>query len=70
MVGIKQHVIYTTYYQKKCGGTDDNNNLIILCPNCHRMVHNHSNEITKEMLLDNSLDKVFKQIKEAYHSSN
>lgn len=55
---------------KKCGGTDDNNNLIILCPNCHRMVHNHSNEITKEMLLDNSLDKVFKQIKGAYHSSN
>lgn len=55
---------------KKYGGTDDNSNLVILCPNCHRMVHNHSNEITKEMLLGNSLDKVFKQIKEVYHSSN
>lgn len=55
---------------RKSGGTDDNSNLVILCPNCHRMVHNHSDEITKEMLLNNSLDKIIEQIKEAYHPCN
>ena len=26
---------------KKEGGTNDNSNLIVLCPNCHRKVHDH-----------------------------
>ena len=52
---------------KKEGGTNDNENLIMLCPNCHRIVHT-TNKYTREYLQSLSIDKVFVNWKEFYHT--
>lgn len=43
-------------------------NLVILCPNCHRLCHNH--KISKEELYNLSIDKTFKNWRDYYHPSN
>lgn len=43
-------------------------NLVILCPNCHRLCHNH--KIDKKELQKISMDKTFSNWFEFYHPSN
>lgn len=44
---------------KSKGGKDLNSNFIIVCPNCHRIIH-HSNNFSEEFLLEKSVENTFK----------
>lgn len=54
---------------KSQGGTNEHNNLIIVCPNCHRIIHT-TNKYTIEYLKERSIENKFKDWKEFYHPSN
>lgn len=54
---------------KSKGGTNDHNNLIIVCPNCHRIIHT-SNKYSKEFLQEHSMEKDFYNWRDFYHPSN
>lgn len=54
---------------KKNGGSNANDNLIIVCPNCHRIIHT-TDKYSTEFLKDFSVDKTFKNWKDFYHKSN
>lgn len=53
---------------KKNGGTDDNSNLIVVCPNCHRKIHDHKltvpNDVNIEVLFKNWTDYYFVDLDE------
>lgn len=55
--------------ERKNGGNDDVSNLIIVCPNCHRVIHNNK-KYTIEELQKLSIDKHFKDWEKFYHPSN
>lgn len=38
---------------RKAGGTDDNFNLVIVCPNCHRKIHNNKLCVLPEVNIEN-----------------
>lgn len=52
--------------QKKHGGSDDMDNLILVCPNCHRIIHTKG-KYTQEDLQQHSLDKTLSNWKEYYN---
>ena len=54
---------------KKEGGTNDNDNLIIVCPNCHRVIHT-TNKYSRDFLQKYSIEKVFDDWKKYYHPIN
>ena len=69
VVGINQPVIYIILYPKSQGGTNTSDNLIIVCPNCHRVIHaNKKYDI--EYLQSLSIDKTFANWKDFYHTKN
>ena len=55
--------------ERKNGGTDILSNLIIVCPNCHRVIHT-TDKYTPEYLRSLTIDKTFPNWKEFYHPSN
>lgn len=55
--------------KKSDGGTNEHNNLIIVCPNCHRIIHT-TNKYSIEFLQSLSMEKQFINWKEYYHPSN
>lgn len=55
---------------RKEGGNNDNSNLVFVCPNCHRMIHSHCKEITREMLFEKSIQTMIDDIKKSYHPIN
>ena len=55
--------------EKKNGGTDNIDNLIIVCPNCHRVIHSNK-KYSIEFLNSLSIEKTFKNWKDFYHPSN
>lgn len=55
--------------ERKNGGNDEINNLIIVCPNCHRIIHNNKT-YSIEYLKSLSIDKHFSNWKDFYHPSN
>jgi DNA-directed RNA polymerase subunit RPC12/RpoP len=58
------HIIHRKY-----GGSDEHTNLIIVCPNCHRTMHELKEKyITIEQLKLLSIDKTFVQWKEFYNT--
>lgn len=54
---------------KKDGGSNDNDNLIIVCPNCHRIIHTTS-KYNREFLKQRSIKETFANWKDFYHISN
>lgn len=54
---------------RKNNGSDEISNLIIVCPNCHRIIHN-SNVYSEEYLKELSIDKTFNNWKDFYHIKN
>lgn len=54
---------------KSKGGTNDADNLIIVCPNCHRVIHT-TNKYNKEYLQSLSVSKTFTNWKDYYHTKN
>lgn len=55
--------------QKKDGGNDNIENLIVVCPNCHRIIHSLK-KYSIDFLKENSIDKDFPDWKNYYHPSN
>lgn len=55
--------------EKNMGGTNDVSNLIILCPNCHRICHVEK-KFDNEFLMDRSIEKIFNNWKDFYHTCN
>ena len=55
--------------ERKSGGTNDVTNLIIVCPNCHRIIHSNK-KYSIETLQQLSIDKHFKNWRDFYHPSN
>lgn len=55
---------------KKMGGNNSNENLIIVCPNCHREIHNDVCEYSTDELLKRSVATQWDYIKSGYHPSN
>ena len=55
--------------ERSNGGTNDMSNLILLCPNCHRIVHTKQ-KYSKDFLFSHSLDKEFSDWKKYYYISN
>ena len=55
--------------ERKNGGSDDLTNLIIVCPNCHRVIHSNK-KYTVDELQKFSIDKHFSNWKDFYHPSN
>jgi len=53
---------------KKIENCNNLSNLVILCPNCHRLVHTH--KIKKEELYQLSMDNTFSDWIQYYHPSN
>ena len=51
------------------GGSNSSDNLIIVCPNCHRVIHT-TDKYTKEFLQNLAVDKTFTNWKEFYHTKN
>lgn len=51
------------------GGTNNIDNLIIVCPNCHRVIHT-TNKYNIQYLNALSIDKTFNNWKDYYHISN
>lgn len=58
------HIIH-----KKDGGSDNMDNLIVVCPNCHRIIHT-TDKYNTELLQQHSLDKEFSNWKDFYRFSN
>lgn len=54
---------------KKNGGADDNDNLIIVCPNCHRVIHSNK-KYSEEYLRSKNIVNTFNNWKDFYHPSN
>lgn len=54
---------------KSKGGNNDNDNLIIVCPNCHRIIHT-SNKYSIDFLKQHSIENEFNNWKDFYHPSN
>lgn len=54
---------------KSVGGTNDNSNLILVCPNCHRVIHT-TNKYDNDFLIQRNLINTFDNWKEFYHPSN
>lgn len=55
--------------ERKNGGTDDIDNLIIVCPNCHRVIHSEK-KYSIDFLRSLSIEKTFKNWCDFYHPSN
>lgn len=55
---------------KKEGGTDDISNLIIVCPNCHRVLHTIKNRYFIDFLLSKNIFNTFNNWKDFYHMKN
>lgn len=55
--------------ERKNGGKDNIDNLIIVCPNCHRIIHNNK-KYSIEYLQNLSIDKNFSNWKDFYYPSN
>ena len=55
--------------EKSKGGTNEHNNLIIVCPNCHRIIHT-TNKYSIEFLQNLSMEKQFIDWKKYYYPSN
>lgn len=51
------------------GGTDDGSNLIIVCPNCHRVIHT-TDKYSEEYLKQFSIENTFNNWKDYYHPCN
>lgn len=51
------------------GGSDDIDNLIIVCPNCHRVIHSNK-KYDVEFLKSKSILKTFSNWKDFYYPSN
>ena len=49
------------------GGNNDLDNLIVVCPNCHRIIHT-SNKYSTEFLKMLTIDKTFSDWKTFYHT--
>ena len=54
---------------KSKGGTNEQNNLIIVCPNCHRIIHT-TNRYNIEYLQTLTIDKTFTNWRDFYHIKN
>ena len=54
---------------KAKGGNNEHNNLIIVCPNCHRIIHT-LNKYSTEFLQEHSMEKEFYNWRDFYHPSN
>ena len=54
---------------KSQGGTNEHNNLIIVCPNCHRIIHT-SDKYSIEFLQEHSMEQQFNDWKNYYYPSN
>ena len=54
---------------KSKGGTNDADNLIIVCPNCHRVIHT-TDKYDIEYLKTLAVDKTFNNWREFYHTKN
>ena len=54
---------------KSKGGTNNNDNLIIVCPNCHRVIHT-TDKYSEEFLLQYSIEKEFYNWRNFYYPSN
>ena len=54
---------------KSKGGNNEHNNLIIVCPNCHRIIHT-LNKYSTEFLQEHSMEKEFYNWRDFYHPSN
>jgi len=54
---------------KFLGGNDENSNLIIVCPNCHRIIHT-TNRYSNDFLFNHSIEKEFSNWRDFYHPSN
>lgn len=52
---------------KSKGGNDELDNLIVVCPNCHRVIHT-SNKYSTEFLKMLTIDKTFSDWKTFYHT--
>ena len=55
--------------EKHNGGTDEMSNLILVCPNCHRIIHT-TNKYSIDYLKEHSLEIEFDNWKDFYHPSN
>lgn len=55
---------------KKEGGSDNISNLIIVCPNCHRILHTIKNRYSIEFLLSKSILNTFNNWKDFYYIKN
>lgn len=55
--------------EKKNGGTDDLKNLIVVCPNCHRILHTLK-KFKKDFLLEKSMFFLYPNWREFYHIKN
>lgn len=53
---------------RKDGGSNDTKNLIVVCPNCHRILHTIKDKYSIEFLLSKSIFYTFKDWKEYYHT--
>jgi HNH endonuclease len=51
---------------KKYGGSDNLENLIVVCPNCHRIIHS-TRKYVIDFLKTKSIEKVFPQWKDFYY---
>lgn len=54
---------------KSKGGNNEHNNLIIVCPNCHRIIHT-TNKYSIDFLKEHSMEKQFINWRDFYHPSN
>lgn len=55
---------------KSKGGSDTNDNLVILCPNCHRKVHDGVATFTEEEMKHKAVSTQWGKFIDAYHPSN
>lgn len=53
--------------ERSKGGTDEHTNLIIICPNCHRVIGEGKCELTTSQLLELSIANTFKDWRVYYH---
>lgn len=54
---------------KSKGGSNEHNNLIIVCPNCHRIIHT-TDKYSQEFLFEHSMEKEFNNWRDFYHPCN
>ena len=51
---------------RKEGGSDESTNLIVVCPNCHRILHTIKNRFPLDLLISKSIFYTFKDWKDYY----